>query len=70
LDGDIDLILKMPEDSYAPFALTVALSAFFIALLLHWWWLAAAGGLLTIGAIMVWLWPERELGQTADADHG
>jgi cytochrome c oxidase subunit I len=70
LDGDIDLILKMPEDSYAPFALTVAISAFFVALLLHWWWLAAAGGLLTVGAIMVWLWPERELGQTADAGHG
>jgi cytochrome c oxidase subunit I len=69
MDGDIDLILKMPEDSYAPVALTVAASAFFVALLLHWWWLAAAAGLLTIGAVLVWLWPERDLGQTADAGH-
>src|SRR6201996_2604401 len=69
MDGDIDLILKMPEDSYAPLALTIAISAFFVALLLHWWWLAAAGGLLTIGAIILWLWPEHDLGQTADAGH-
>ncbi len=69
MDGDIDLILKMPEDSYAPFMLTVAVAAFFVALLLHWWWLAAAGGLLTVGSIVIWLWPEHDLGQTADAGH-
>ncbi|HEX4507564.1 MAG TPA: cytochrome c oxidase subunit I [Alphaproteobacteria bacterium] len=69
LDGDIDLILKMPEDSYAPFMLSVAISAFFLALLLHWWWLAAAAGVATIGAIAIWLWPEHDLGQTADAGH-
>ncbi|MDB5396889.1 MAG: ctaD [Rhodospirillales bacterium] len=70
LDSDIDLILKMPEDSYAPFLLTVAVSALFVGLLLHWWWLAAVGGFATVGAIMIWLWPERDLGQTADAGHG
>jgi cytochrome c oxidase subunit 1/cytochrome c oxidase subunit I+III len=69
MDGDIDLILKMPEDSYAPLVLSVAISAFFVALLLHWWWLAGAGGFAIIGAIVLWLWPEHDLGQTADAGH-
>ena len=69
MDADIDLILKMPEDSYAPFMLSVAISAFFVALLLHWWWLAGAGAFAIIGAIIIWLWPEHDLGQTADAGH-
>jgi cytochrome c oxidase subunit I len=69
MDADIDLILKMPEDSYAPFMLSAAAAAFFVALLLHWWWMAAAGGLAIVGAIFIWLWPEHDLGQTADAGH-
>ena len=45
LDGEPDLILKMPEDSYAPFVLTVAITGGFTGLLVHWWWLARDLGL-------------------------
>jgi cytochrome c oxidase subunit I len=65
LDGEPDLILKMPEDSYAPFILTVAITGGFTGLLVHWWWLAAVCGLVASGALLVWLWPERQLGQVA-----
>jgi cytochrome c oxidase subunit I+III len=68
-DGQPDLILKMPGDSYAPFLLTVALTIGFVALLLHLWWVAVASAVLTIVAILVWLWPERRLGQIAQVRH-
>ena len=70
LDGDPDLILKMPEDSYAPFILTVASAAGFTGLLVHWWWLAAVSGLVAVLAMILWLWPERRLGQLAGAVDG
>jgi cytochrome c oxidase subunit I len=65
LDGEPDLILRMPADSYAPFILTVAISGGFTGLLVHWWWPAAVCGLVAVGALLVWLWPERRLGQVA-----
>jgi cytochrome c oxidase subunit I len=70
LDADPDLILKMPADSYAPFTLTIGLCLLFVALLLHAWWLAAAGSMVGIAAIIVWLWPERSLGQLAGRSDG
>jgi cytochrome c oxidase subunit 1/cytochrome c oxidase subunit I+III len=71
LDGEADLILKMPGDSFAPFLLSLAMAAGFVGLLLHAWWLAGAGSLLTMVAILAWLWPERGLGQiAAAARHG
>jgi cytochrome c oxidase subunit I len=65
LDAVPDLILKMPEDSYTPFALGVALALSFTGLLLHWWWLVVVAGVGAAAAIIIWLWPERELGQVA-----
>ena len=57
MDGEPDVILKMPGDSYMPFLMMLCISAFFAGLLIHWWWLAGAAvgsGVLTgIG----WLWP-------------
>jgi len=70
LEGMPDLILKMPGDSYAPFILTVGMSAGFSGLIVHWWWLAAAGAALTALAMIVWLWPERKLAQIAGAGYG
>jgi cytochrome c oxidase subunit I len=67
LDGDPDLILKMPEDSYAPLLLTLGMAAGFVGALLHLWWLMAAGGGVTALALIVWLWPERRLAQVAGA---
>jgi cytochrome c oxidase subunit I len=67
LDGEPDIILKMPGDSYAPLILTLGLTVGFVGLLVHLWWLAVAAGLVTIAAMVLWLWPERALGQVASA---
>jgi hypothetical protein len=67
LDAEPDLILKMPEDSYAPFILTIAASAGFAGLLVHWWWLAGVSAVVAAAALVVWLWPERQLAQVAVA---
>ncbi|HZZ60131.1 MAG TPA: cbb3-type cytochrome c oxidase subunit I [Roseiarcus sp.] len=67
LDAQPDAILKMPEDSPAPFIVTLTISAFFVGLLLQLWWLAGAGGFATLAGLLVWLWPERELEQRAGA---
>jgi len=66
LDGRPDAILKMPDESYAPLLLALALAIFFSALLARAWWLAAAGLALAAAAILVWLWPERSTRQTAE----
>jgi len=39
-------------------------------LLVHWWWLAAVSGLVAVLAMILWLWPERSLGQVAGAVDG
>ncbi len=59
LDGDADVILKMPGDTPAPLILTVGLAAGFVGLLVHLWWLAIVGVLVVLAAMAVWLWPER-----------
>ncbi len=68
LDAEPDVILKMPLDSPAPFVLTLGATWFFVGLLLHshFWPLAIAGGLVAAAAILIWLWPERQLGQTVE----
>ena len=66
LDAEPDLILKMPGNSYAPFVLAVALGVLFAGLLGHWWWWAAASALVVALSIIIWLWPERDLGQTSE----
>ena len=65
LDGEPDVILKMPEDSFAPFLLTLGMIAGFVGLLLHLWWLAGAGVAVVLLAMAAWLWPRRKLGQIA-----
>lgn len=66
LDGDPDLILKMPSDSLSPFLLTVAMAVLFTALLLRVWWLAVLAAIALVVAVVIWLWPERTLGQIAE----
>ena len=67
VDGEPDIILRMPDDSIWPFFVTVVMTAGFTGLLLHWWWMAALAALATILGILAWLWPRPELGQTAEA---
>jgi cytochrome c oxidase subunit I len=68
LDSEPDVILKMPFDSPAPFILTVGTSLIFAGMLIpsRLWALTAVGCLIVIAAILIWLWPERELGQTVE----
>ena len=49
LDAVPDAILKMPDDSPAPFIVTLAMSAGFVGLLLQAWWLAGIGAIATLG---------------------
>jgi cytochrome c oxidase subunit 1/cytochrome c oxidase subunit I+III len=70
LDARPDIILKMPRDSYAPALLALALAAVCVGLALHFWWLVGIGGIGAGAAIIGWLWPERALGETAEASDG
>jgi cytochrome c oxidase subunit I len=66
LDADPDVILRMPGDSPAPLLLSIGLAGGFAGLLVHSWVTAAAFGVITVLSIVAWLWPETELGQTAE----
>ncbi len=61
LDAEPNIILAMPGDSYAPFILSAGATAIFTGLLLHLWLLAGAGAAVTAGAIVLWLWPPKEI---------
>jgi len=65
LDAEPDVILKMPGDSFAPLVMALAMSLLFSGLLIHAWWLAAIGAVAVALDVMFWLWPERQLAQTA-----
>ncbi len=60
----------MPEDTLAPFVVTVAMTRRLRAALAQIWWLAAVGVLATALGALVWLWPEAKLAQTAAAPGG
>jgi len=61
LDAQPDMVLEMPEDSFAPLILTLGTTIIFVGLLLRLWPLAGAGAVVMIGALLAWLWPRREL---------
>jgi hypothetical protein len=61
LDATPDMILEMPEDSFAPLVLTLGLSALFAGLLLIVWPVVVLGALLSAAGLLLWLWPRREL---------
>ena len=61
LDGEPDIILKMPGDSYAPFLLGVFSSLMFAGMVLHAWWFTAAMLAASAASLIAWLWPERAL---------
>lgn len=64
LDATPDIILRMPSDSCTPVILAVAATVFFAGMAFHAWWLAVLGALIVGIDIIVWLWPERALGET------
>jgi cytochrome c oxidase subunit 1/cytochrome c oxidase subunit I+III len=61
LDGEPNIILKMPGDSYAPLFLGVFSTLVFAGMILHAWWFAAAMLVAAAFSVIAWLWPERGL---------
>jgi len=63
VDARPNIILKMPEDSFAPILLALALTALFVGMLIQSLIMMGASVLVGIGITYLWLWPERELRQ-------
>lgn len=61
LDAEPDMVMEMPEDSYAPLLLAIAASVVFVGLLLKLWIVAGVGAVLTVVSVAAWLWPRRDL---------
>jgi len=57
LDGEPDVILKMPGDSWLPFALSISLMPLFVGLLMHSVALAAIGALAALIILILWFAP-------------
>ena len=61
VDAVPDMILEMPEDSYAPFLLAVGLSVLFVGMLVKLFTVIWIGVGLTALALIFWMWPRRQL---------
>jgi heme/copper-type cytochrome/quinol oxidase subunit 1 len=61
LDAEPDIILEMPQDSFAPLLLAVGVSILFVGLLLKTWSITALGVAVAAIALLLWLWPRRDL---------
>jgi cytochrome c oxidase subunit I len=73
LDAAPDMILEMPQDSFAPLVLAAGLSVLFVGLLLKAWTVVAIGTLLSAAGLLLWLWPRRDLRErepATEAAHG
>ena len=57
LDAQPDTVLHIPEDSYWPAVMALGLSIVFVGVLLNGWILAGVGGLISLVALIGWLWP-------------
>ncbi len=69
LDAEPERILKMPEDTTAPFWLTVGTTVLFLGLLLRQWWLVAIGAVLVVAALAFWNRPRTNLLEREPAGH-
>jgi hypothetical protein len=69
LDAAPDMVLEMPEDSFAPVLLAAGLSILFVGLLLKMWLTVGVGAAVAVMALLAWLWPRRDLREREPA-HG
>jgi cytochrome c oxidase subunit 1/cytochrome c oxidase subunit I+III len=69
LDAAPDMVLEMPEDSFAPLLLTLGLTVLFVALLLKVWLAVGLGAAIAALALLAWFWPRSELRERTPA-HG
>jgi cytochrome c oxidase subunit I len=60
LDATPDEVLRMPEDTVWPFALSVAVLVICYGLVSTTWWVAIVGAGLLLVTIVGWLWPTPE----------
>jgi cytochrome c oxidase subunit I len=58
LDGDVDAVSRMPEDTMTPLLMALAMTLFFTGALLKLGWMAIAGAVLVAAVNAVWLWPD------------
>ena len=61
LDAEPDRILEMPQDSYAPLLLALAMAVLFTGMLLINWPTTSVGAAGVVMALLLWLWPRQEL---------
>lgn len=61
LDAETEIILEMPGDSFSPVALAIGLAVLFTGLLLKNWSASGVGGTLVFIAVVMWMWPARDL---------
>jgi len=61
LDAAPDMILEMPEDSFAPVLMAAGVAILFVGLLLKTWLVVGVGGFVAALALLLWLWPRRDL---------
>jgi heme/copper-type cytochrome/quinol oxidase subunit 1 len=66
LDAEPNVILKMPGDTLVPLLLALAMTILTIGLALVAWLVVALGVIATAAAILFWLWPRAELGETRE----
>jgi hypothetical protein len=70
VDAMPNLILKMPGDTLVPLLLSLAMSVITMGLMFVNWWVLGVGVALTALCVLIWLWPEAKLGETAVEIHG
>ncbi len=70
MDAEPERIVKMPEDSYAPLALTLSSLLLILSLLFRQSIGAGIGIAATAAALLFWLWPRRALLERTEARHG
>ncbi len=61
LDAAPDMIMEMPEDSFAPVLMAAGIAILFVGLLLKAWTVVGVGGFIAALALLLWLWPRRDL---------
>jgi cytochrome c oxidase subunit I len=61
LDAEPDIILEMPQDSFAPLLLASGVCVVFIGMLMKTWSIAAPGLAIAGTSLLLWLWPRRDL---------
>ena len=61
LDAVPDMVLEMPEDSYAPFWLATGMTVIFVGLLFKSMTVGIIGAVIAALALIAWLWPTLDL---------